>query len=315
MLSCGKQPEKPGARPEAITLAYAAIPHASLAHIAFAKGYFADAGLNVNPQPHGFGKLALESVVQGQADVATAAETPVMFAILNGGKICIAASIETSDRNLAIIARKDMGIGIPRDIQGKTIGVAMGSNGEFFLDAFLVAQGIDRSEINATNMAPSQIMEGLLTGKIAAAAIWNPILTLARKALGENSAIYYGEELYTENFCIAVSQDFAEKRPEALKRVLKALIRAEEFAKRQPEEAINLVAEFIKTDQAALQDVWDDFRFKVTLDQSLLMTLEDESRWAIKNRLVPAREMPNYLDFIHTAALSSVNPQSVRIIR
>ena len=315
VTGCRKRADHPTAPLETLTLAYASLPHASLVHVALAKGFFADEGLKVNPQAHAFGKPALGAVLQGQADLATVAETPVMFAILSGKKICIAAVIETSSRNNAIIGRKDLGIGSLRDLKGKTVGVALGSNGEFVLDAFLTAQGIGRGDVNATNMTPDEMLEGLLAGKIAAAVIWNPTLARIREALGEKGAVFYGEELYTENFCVAATQEFTKKRPAAVRNVLKALIRAEDFVKGHPEEARNLVAEFLKMDKTVLHDIWADFRFKVTLDRSLLVTIEDESRWAIKNRLVESQTMPNYLDFLYADALSSVKPERLRIIR
>jgi ABC-type nitrate/sulfonate/bicarbonate transport system substrate-binding protein len=312
---CRKQPEKSTERQETFTFAYAAIPHASLVHIAFAKGFFADEKLKIHPQPHAFGKLALDAVLEGKADLATVAEVPVMFAILDGKKIRIMAVIETSDRDNAIIARKDMGIAKPRDIKGKTVGVAMGTSGEFFLDSFLTAQGIYRHEINIANMTPEQMQEGLLTKKIAAASLWNPTLYLCKKALGENAMVFFGEELYTEIFCVAADPVFVKKRPESLKKVLKALIRAEDFVRQHPGEAQDLVANVIKMDKPILRSIWGDYRFKVSLDQSLIVSLEDESRWAIQNRLVKSRSMPNYLDSIHTDALSSAGLGRVRIIR
>jgi NitT/TauT family transport system substrate-binding protein len=51
------------------------------------------------------------------------------------------------------------------------------------------------------------------------------------------------------------------------------------------------------------------------LDQSLLLALEEEARWAIANRLVPGTQVPNYLEFIHPEALSAVRPRSVFLLR
>ncbi len=59
---------------------------------------------------HPYGKTALKEVLEGKADFATVAETPVMFAIMKGEKISIIATIQTSSRNSAIMARKDKGI-------------------------------------------------------------------------------------------------------------------------------------------------------------------------------------------------------------
>ena len=37
-----------------------------------------------------------------------------------------------------------------------------------------------------------------------------------------------------------------------------------------------------------LQELWPGYRFSVTLDQSLLLTLEDETRWAIMKEWLKA---------------------------
>ena len=52
--SCEKQPKFTGP-PEKITIAYSTATNAILVYIAFAKGYFAEEGLVVMPQPHPFG--------------------------------------------------------------------------------------------------------------------------------------------------------------------------------------------------------------------------------------------------------------------
>ena len=60
--------------------------------------------------------------------------------------------------------------------------------------------------------------------------------------------------------------------------------------------------------------LWDDFIFEISLDQSLIVTIEAEARWAIKNNLTDAREVPNYLDYIHMDALEKVKPEAIGII-
>ena len=60
---------------------------------------------------------------------------------------------------------------------------------------------------------------------------------------------------------------------------------------------------------------WDEFVFELSLDQSLLISLEDEARWAIKNNLTDKKEIPNFFNFIYTQALEEVKPEAVTIIR
>ena len=56
-----KQKEEANGSPEKITIAYAKLTHYALFQVAFAKGFFLAEGLDVTPQPHRFGKIALDS--------------------------------------------------------------------------------------------------------------------------------------------------------------------------------------------------------------------------------------------------------------
>ncbi len=57
------------------------------------------------------------------------------------------------------------------------------------------------------------------------------------------------------------------------------------------------------------------FSYHVSLDQTLLITLEDETRWAMKNKLTDKTAMPNYADYIHVDSLMAVKPEAVKLKR
>ena len=301
--------------PEKITIAYSTASNAILIYIAFTNSYFAEEGLDATPQPHPFGKPALNAVIDGKADVATVADTPIMFAVVNGRQITILAVIQTSNRNEAIIARKDRGIIKPSDLKGKKIGVTFMTNADFFAYTFLLAQGIDRDQVKIIDMKPDEMAAALGTGRVDAVSTFNPTIKQLERGLGNKGAVFFGGSLYTENFCIVTMQDYVKKHPEAIKKVLRALLRAETFVQQNPDEARRLVADFIKIDKALLDDIWPIFTTRVSLDQALLVDLEDQTRWALKNRLTKSRIMPNYLDFIYVDGLSAVKPEAVRIFR
>jgi ABC-type nitrate/sulfonate/bicarbonate transport system substrate-binding protein len=191
----------------------------------------------------------------------------------------------------------------------------LGTTGDFFADSFLLVHNVDRKNVNFIDMRPDEMASALATGKVDAVSTWNPTLIQLKKKLGSKGIIFFGESLYTELFCVVAGQEYVKKNPEVIKKVLRALIKAETFARQHPEESRHLVANFIKTDKTILDEIWDIFTLRVVLDQGLIVDFEDQTRWAIKYHSMTHRVMPNYLDFVYMDGLQVVKPEAVRIIR
>jgi sulfonate transport system substrate-binding protein len=300
---------------EKITIAYSSTPDSTLAQIAQTKGYYLQEGLDVTPQKYPYGKVALDAVLEGKADFATVAEMPVMFAIMNGGKVTVIATIQTSFLNYAIFARKDRGILTPRDLKRQKIAVTSGTSLDFFMDAFLAAQGIFRKDVTVVHMMPEKMAEAVERGNVDAIVAWSYIVIQVQKKLGDKGITFYDDDLYTQTFNVVTTQDYVRTRPENVKKMLRALVKAETFVAQNPAEAQVIVADFSNMDKTIIREIWAIENFSVTLDQSLLLAMEDESQWAINSRLTDKRQIPNYLNFIYCDGLESVKPDAVRILR
>ena len=298
-----------------ITIALVNQPQSTLILVAMKKGYFSDEGLDVQVLPQVNGKLALQSMVEGKADFATVAETPVMFSILRGERFFVIANIESSTENDAILARVDAGITTPSHLKGKRIGFIPGTTLDFFLDSFLTAQGLTRQEVTPVPLKSVEMLDALLAKKVDAVAAWNYPLTQIKRRLGTQAVTFYDRQIYTEHFNIAAMQDFVRQSPQTVTALLRGLVRAEAFVISYSDEAKSMVSETIKVDEDLVKEVWDVMSYQVRLDQSLVITLEDETRWAMKNKLTDETVMPNYLSYIYVDGLKSVKPGSVRMDR
>lgn len=314
-LACARTAEKSAGPAEKVTIAYATPPHAVLAQVAQARGYYQQEGLEAVPLVYSYGKAALDAVLDGKADFATVAETPVMFAIMKGEDIAVIATIQTSNRNNAIIARKDKGILSPGELKGRKIAVTFGTISEFFMDAFLATHGIKRRDMKVVSLEPEALQNALVNGDVDAVSTWSPFLIQMSRKLGEKGITFYGEDIYTQTFNVVATRAFIRGNPGAVNKMLRALIKAEEFVDKNQLAAQKLVAEFSKLQTALIGEIWPGNNFTVTLDQSLILALEDESQWAITNRLTKATRVPNYLGFIYLDGLVSVKPEAVRILR
>ena len=182
-------------------------------------------------------------------------------------------------------------------------------------DRFLTAQGLTRLEITPVPLKPEEMQDALLTKKVDAVATWNYPLTQIRRALGSQAVLFYDQEIFTETFNIAAKQDFVRQNPQTVTRLLRALIQAEDFVATHPQQAQEIVAAAINIDKELVQEVWSAFTYRVSLEPTLQITLEDETRWAMKNKLTDRTAMPNYLDYIHEGSLKALKPEAVKLDR
>lgn len=316
LLGCQKSPSQDAGQRGAgtlqkITVSYTTQPQSTLTHVAVAKGYFVEEGLDVQSLIHTFGKASLQSLLDHKADFAAVAETPIMFNVLKGEKIFVIANIEASGKNNAIVARKDAGILVAGDLKGKRIGFTPGTTSDFFLDSILTVIGLTRQAIHPVPLKPEEMQAAIAEKKVDAVCTWNYQLTKIKRQLGPNGVLFYDPEIYTETFNFAAQQDFVRKNPETVKRFLRALIKAENFVAQHPNEAQSIMSAATKTDLDLIREVWNAFNYRVILDNKLVITLEDETRWAMKNNYTDQTAMPDYRKYIHLDSLRTIKPDAV----
>jgi sulfonate transport system substrate-binding protein len=314
-FACDRTDKRPSGPPEKVTIAYSATTDSVLAEVAQSRGYYLQEGLEATARLHPYGKPALDDLLAGNADFATVAETPVVFAILKGAKISIIATIQTSDTGNAILARRDKGILTLGNLKDKKIGATLGTTSDFFLDTILGVHGIPRKNVSVVDLKAEEMADALAHDVVDAVSTFAPYVAFTQKKLGNNAITFQDKDIYRWTFNIVATQEFIRKNPDAVKKMLGALVKAEEFVRENPAEAQKVVSDFNGIDITIVRDIWANTSFTVTLDQALLLALEDESQWAIKNGLTKATKVPNYLNFIYLDGLQSVKPKAVRILK
>ena len=309
--------EQPSAAPERLTLAMGRnYIGTGLVLIATANGYFKEAGLEVTLQPHATGRACLEAVLAGKADLATVADTPLTFAALSGRPFLVVATIASEITDHGIVARKDRGIAAPADLKDKRIGVTVGTSGHFFLDVIKANYRIAPAPIRTlTNLQPEAMAAALVAGEVDAVSTWSPHLRQLELALGDNSVRFSGNDIVQYTFNLAGLSSYVAANPDTMKKLLRALERAEHFSVKHRTEARTVIGHAMGAGHEPSDERWADYNLRLTLEQRLLIQMEEEARWAIKNGYVEKSVLPNFLDFIYLDAMAAVKPRALTIIR
>jgi ABC-type nitrate/sulfonate/bicarbonate transport system substrate-binding protein len=294
-------------------------PPSALAIIALQEGFFDEAGLDVTVSEYVSGKRALGGLLAGQVDVATMAEVPIVFAAFERRDFAILATIGSVTNEQRIVARRDRGIADPADLRGKVVATQKASAVHFFLHLFLIHNGLSGKDVAGGQiryMKAEDLPPALADGSIDAFSMREPYVSQAVGLLGRDNVRVFAEPgLYFRTEQLLGRKAFLGEHPPVAVKMIRALLRAEEMARADPNRAVAVVAERLGVAPAVLASGWDDFELQVTLDQAILTSMEDEARWALNEQLVEGDRVPNFLKVIDTTALDELKRSAVTIIR
>ncbi len=295
---------------EKITLAVSRQPISAPLYIACERNFFEREGLQVSLQHYSTGKEALDAVISGKADFSTVAETPIMFSSFKNAPFLIIGTVADSDRYMKIIARRDRNIAQPRDLRGKNMGVSAGTNAEYFLDEYLLFNGILKNQIHPVHLKPEMMADALVKGSIDAAVSWEPHAGKQRERLAKNAVVLENNFIYQISWNIVAGRDYVKTHPGTVRKLLRGLIQAQNYIADQPRDAHSITAHYLGDTAFSLSD----FNFDLRLGQSLVLDLEEQARWAIKSRLTDRKEVPNYLNLLYFEGMERVAPDSVTVL-
>ena len=285
-------------------------------YVAETQKLFADEGLSVQTRECIGGQRCITQLFDGQAQLATASELPVMFHSFARADYAIVATFVTSPRSIKLVARKSAGVASAGQLVGKRVGTVKGTSAHYFLDSFLLFNGVDPKRVDVVALAPEEIEPALREGKIDAAAIWEPFAQKALRALAGDGVALPSARIYTETFNLVASRTLIAQREAELVKVLRALARAQRFILEQPRQAQAILMARLQQDQAYIDATWSDFDYRLSLDQSLISTLEGQARWALREGHVPGdNRIPNYLTFVATEPLRKAEPAAVSVVK
>ena len=282
--------------------------------VAESMGYFKEAGLELTIREFDSGRNALETMLKDKSiDMATVAQTPIVFNSFDNQPYVILATMAHSIDDVKVLARKDHGIKEAKDLKGKKVGATLRSTGHYFLEGFLSSYNLSLDDVELHDVNAAKLKGKLISGELDAITSWEPHIYNTKKILSDSKlTMLISPVPFRKDFFFTVSRIYAEDNKEEISRFLKAVLRAESYTKFNKEKSQDIVAKRIGADPEIVKSIWESFLFEITLEQSVLLGLEDEAQWAIDIG-VTNKSVPNYLNYINFDGLKKLKPEAVNV--
>ncbi|MEV0807540.1 ABC transporter substrate-binding protein [Micromonospora sp. NPDC050200] len=216
----------------------------SYAWVAKEKGFFKEAGFDVEIKPGQGTGAVIQTIVGGQADFGPIDLTGGLLQLGNGAAKDFVAVAAIQQRTMAaVVTVEGKNIATPKDLEGKKLADTPTSVVRQLFPTYARLAGVDASKVTWVNGEAQTLMGTLASGTvdgIGQFVVGQPTVEVVTKKkpvvlpYSEVMQDLYGNALIT-------SAKIAKDKPEMVKRFTAALLKGLEYALANPQEAADLL--------------------------------------------------------------------------
>jgi NitT/TauT family transport system substrate-binding protein len=211
-------------------------------YLALDRGYYEDENLDVAVHEGTGSTAGLKTLIGGRNQIVLADRATMAVQNANGGDfVSVMGIVNTSPQ--VLVSYKDKGITAPQDLEGKTVGVAIGSYETAILPAFLELNDIDPDSLSLENVASPQKAQFLKSGRLDVIG-YIDYSAVSIAPLDELNLLHFGDfgMSMIGNGLIA-TREWAAENGDTVRAFIRATARGFEDAIEDPEAAIDSLLE------------------------------------------------------------------------
>lgn len=243
-------------------------------YAAVEKGFFREAGLNIEQKVFPTPADGLPALLTGDVDIHLSTLDTIMTALdRDPQSVRVISLVDSSAGADAVIAKKS--IANVSALKGKSIGVSLGQANHMLLLRALESKGVKASDVKLVNLNGDDAGNAFAAGKIEAAVTWEPFIT---QGLSKGGHVLYST-VHAPDFIInAVSvkpATISAKRSELIA-FLKAFAKGTEWVLANRAEAATIVAKALEQKPDAVVDMMSKDKLYTRSDSLALMGTKDK---------------------------------------
>lgn len=268
--------------------------------IAMDKGFFAEEGIEIEPQWFDAAHPIAVSTASSKVDVGATGITASLYNMAaNGQKLGIVADKGREQKGYSssalLVTTDNYNVGVKslKDLKGKRIGITQkGSTFHYMLGRMLETQGMSLNDVEIVPLSKlSAVMAALESKQIDGCILNEPNITKVQKAGYGKLVVQVGDVIPYQTSAIFYSPDFMKNKDAAV-RFMRAYNKAcnyyyeaavEKKDAKKLEEVVNIVAKYVK---APAEDIKAGLPY-IDKDGKLLVSdIATQIKWYTDNKMI-----------------------------
>jgi len=212
-------------------------------YVALEKGYYKAEGLDVALSEGNGAQNVLKSLAAGNEKFGYGPAVAAAQAVSQGLPVKVVALYQTS-APMGVIAFPDTPLKAPKDIEGKRLAISVGETFGDMIRPFARINNVDLGQVQLIQMDSSARTMQFLTRKIDVMSVYlsNELPQIEKRAGVKFNVIKVTDfGLSVLGSSMYVSNEFAEKNPEIVKKLLRATAKGYRDAMANPKEAARIM--------------------------------------------------------------------------
>jgi NitT/TauT family transport system substrate-binding protein len=279
--------------------------------MADAKGYLAEAGLDVTFKLFATGTTALQSFKAGEGDILFGGDFPgVQYWLSNEKNYRLVAAIERDPTSYLVTANKS--ITKPSELKGKTIATRVGSTVDWFMAEYLTRNGLTKADVKIKNLEGQVMPAALCQGDIDAFFFWQPYNDKAIEVCPTKVYNLSDAQGYIPGYVIMAARPAwlkDETNAKAVKAFLRAVLKGKDAAEKDFEAVADYADKKMSMPRAAVQAKWKVNNRMIALNDLVYKDYCGLAAWMRGEKMMDGPFDLN--EFVWTDGLKEVDPTRV----
>ncbi len=283
-------------------------PSLAQTYVAKLGGFFERNGLDVQLVQGASSAATVSMLIGDQINATVAAESAGISNHLVDAQIVNAGEVLAFKQFYGLVARNADSFA---SLKGKKIAVDNASNSMLLWNAIVKKFNLNPKDYQVIQVQPPEMVAALQRGDTDAFISWEPWLTRAVADIPNTKVLQTNDGVMEASCYVYLNRAWAEKNQKAAQAYMRAMVEATDLINNKPDEAVRLVATYLKMDPILTKSLMGKLEFKVKLGPETIKRVD-----SVAAQLKEAGRLKKDFassNFFYADALKAVAPEKVTL--